>query len=57
MGNSRRLHKNKQRGMNRRLLGNKRPMSAEQKVTEKKRKEIQRAETKARVAKENNAEI
>ena len=53
MGNSRRLHKNKQRGMNRRLLGNKRPMSAEQKVTEKKRKEIQRAETKARVAKES----
>jgi hypothetical protein len=43
MGNKRRLRKNKQRGMSRRLRRGKKPMCLEQKVARKKMRETQRA--------------
>lgn len=43
MGNKRRLKKNKQRGMYRRMKRGKRPMTLEQKEARKKMKETQRA--------------
>ncbi len=47
----RRLKDHKQRGMKRRMISGKKPMSEEEKAIRKKTSEAQRAETKARLAK------
>jgi len=46
-----RLRKNKKQAMTRRMRSCKKPMSSEQKEARKKLSEIQRAKTKARLAK------
>jgi len=51
MGNSRRLKRNKQRGMERRSRGNKPPMSLENKEARKKLSEKTREMTKAALEK------
>jgi hypothetical protein len=51
MGNRKRLKKHKQSAMNRRLASGKKPMSAENKEAQKKKSEIDRARTKATLAK------
>jgi hypothetical protein len=51
MGNSRRLHEHKQRGMTKRIRLGKKPMSKEQKADRKKKAEIDRARTKASLEK------
>lgn len=47
MANRKRLKKHKQSGMNRRAISGKKPMSTEQKESQKKKSEIDRARTKA----------
>ena len=51
MGNRKRLRKHKQYAMNRRLASGKKPMSAETKEARKRNSEIDRARTKAALAK------
>jgi len=51
MGNRKRLRKHKQYAMNRRRVSGKRPMSKETKADRKKKSEIDRARTKATLAK------
>lgn len=46
MGNKKRLRKNKQQSMGRRLKGGKKPMSNEQKAEQKKQKEAQKQRQK-----------
>lgn len=51
MGNTKRLRKNKQQAMYRRMKGSKRPMTDEQKIARKKEKDIQVAACKEGILK------
>ena len=51
MARGRRFKRNKQRSMYKRMIGSKKPMSAEQKKIRKKLREVQREETEKRLAK------
>jgi hypothetical protein len=46
-----RKRKNTQRGMHRKMISGRKPMSTQEKEARKKKKEIQREENKARLAK------